>query len=79
MPSLICLWQIERFSYPVRTLLAGLNYLERMRMSNVDKAIKEIEAQVIASQAFEWNEERIGGLEIALDILYKLQKEENNG
>ena len=33
MPSLICLWQIERFSYPVRTLLAGVNYLERIAMS----------------------------------------------
>lgn len=48
-------------------------------MSNVDKAIKEIESQVIASQAFEWNEERVGGLEIALDILYKIQKETDNG
>ena len=47
-------------------------------MSKVDKAIKEIEAQVIASQAFEWNEERVGGLEIALDILYKIQKEEDD-
>ena len=33
MPSLICLWQIERFSYPVRTLLAGVNCLERIAMS----------------------------------------------
>lgn len=48
-------------------------------MDKVDKAIKEIEARVIANQAFKWNEERIGGLEIALDILYKLQKEESNG
>jgi hypothetical protein len=33
MLSLICLWQIERFSYPVRTLPAGVNYLERIAMS----------------------------------------------
>lgn len=48
-------------------------------MNKVDKAIKEIEAQVISNQAFEWNEERVGGLEIALDILYKIQKETDNG
>ena len=34
MPSLICLWQIERFLYPVRTLRAGINYFqERIAMS----------------------------------------------
>lgn len=45
-------------------------------MNKVDKAIKEIEAQVIASQAYEWNDERVGGLQIALDVLYKLQEGE---
>jgi hypothetical protein len=34
---------------------------------------RQIEALIIKSQAYEWNEERIGGLELALDIVWGKQ------
>ena len=31
---------------------------------------RQIEALIVANQAYDWNEERIGGLELALDIVW---------
>ena len=44
-------------------------------MNTINKAIKEIETIIIQNQQWDWNDERVGGLQIALDVLYKLEGE----
>jgi hypothetical protein len=46
-------------------------------MNTINEAIKEIETIIIQNQQWDWNDERVGGLQIALDVLYKLEGESN--